>query len=283
MNQIPTRLLQNLPLFSECDLKVYLSILESGAEFDRDLPVDLDKFASSFGFTRRSVSRSLTKLQGFGLLDLLSAKSLPNTKTIRLLNPALVGDGQLNPLPLPPATLPVDVRDIDPTLKTNTKRLATTDSNVHPQRGVNVQKGGHSPPETAKGGSNDRTLASNAHPATRSTPVANKNINKAAGKERESEGEENQPSTNAVPNDLRFHPRSKLDLLALDIARAFDDLPHLPMYRHFCQTVPEQVVRRAFSETLRTPQEKIKKSQPALFIYLLRTYAYPPKDQNPRP
>jgi hypothetical protein len=70
-----------------------------------------------------------------------------------------------------------------------------------------------------------------------------------------------------------FVPKTKEDQLALDIARAFNDEKHLPMYRFFCGKYHDSVIRKAFSEAKSYPEEKINKSRPALFIYLIKKHA----------
>ena len=73
-----------------------------------------------------------------------------------------------------------------------------------------------------------------------------------------------------------FKPENKSDLLAFEIARAFGDEAHLPLYRQICSAHNHSHVYCAFKDALRTPLHKIKKSRRALFIYLLKKYE--PKD-----
>ncbi|MFH0804634.1 MAG: hypothetical protein V1916_00360 [Patescibacteria group bacterium] len=72
---------------------------------------------------------------------------------------------------------------------------------------------------------------------------------------------------------LPFSPRSRTDVLALEVASALRDETRLPLYRMYCQQYDEQLVRRALATVQAVPDEKIKKSRPALFIFLLKQYA----------
>lgn len=75
---------------------------------------------------------------------------------------------------------------------------------------------------------------------------------------------------------IKFEPKTPSDALALEIATAFGDQAHLPLYRQICSAHNHSHVYWAFKDALRTPIRKIKKSRRALFIYLLRKYE--PKD-----
>lgn len=74
---------------------------------------------------------------------------------------------------------------------------------------------------------------------------------------------------------------SRKDGLANEIANAFNDGKYLSMYRFFCEKYDNEAIRRAFEEAKAVPEEQIKKSRPALFIFLLRKYALP-KDEPSR-
>lgn len=75
------------------------------------------------------------------------------------------------------------------------------------------------------------------------------------------------------PKAVSFSPKTESDQLALEIARAFNEEYRLPMYRHFCRTIDIRTVRYLFQKVQSLSDEKIKKSKPALFIYLLKKYA----------
>jgi len=78
--------------------------------------------------------------------------------------------------------------------------------------------------------------------------------------------------TNTSTVAVRREPRSTDSNLPEEIARAFTDEGHLPMYRFFLDKFGERVVRRAFAETQTVPDHRIKRSRPALFVYLVRKY-----------
>ena len=74
------------------------------------------------------------------------------------------------------------------------------------------------------------------------------------------------------PKPIPFEPKTPSDALALEIATAFGDQAHLPLYRQICSAHNHSNVYRAFKDTLRIPIHKIKRSRRALFIYLLKKY-----------
>lgn len=84
----------------------------------------------------------------------------------------------------------------------------------------------------------------------------------------EGTGDERSPKR-AIP----FSPKSRVDLLALEIAVALKDEAHLPLYRLYCQRYEETIIRRALATVQEVPDDKIKKSRPALFIFLMKRYA----------
>ena len=72
---------------------------------------------------------------------------------------------------------------------------------------------------------------------------------------------------------LNFQPKTKADYLALKIARAFKEEHRLPLYRACCENFEEEGIKQAFEEVMAVPDDKIKKSRPALFIHLMKKYA----------
>jgi DNA-binding MarR family transcriptional regulator len=70
----------------------------------------------------------------------------------------------------------------------------------------------------------------------------------------------------------RFNPRTKEELLALDLARGLNDMPGLPLYLHLARKFPEGALRRVLSEVRAIPDEKIRKSRGALFNHLMKKY-----------
>ncbi len=73
---------------------------------------------------------------------------------------------------------------------------------------------------------------------------------------------------------IRFIPHSAAEALALEIASAFGDETRLPVYLRFCREYPSAIVYRAFRAAQSMPAWRITKSRPALFFYLVRTYAH---------
>jgi biotin operon repressor len=73
-------------------------------------------------------------------------------------------------------------------------------------------------------------------------------------------------------DDKNFIPRTKKELLALDLAEALNDRQNLPVYLSYSKKYPESVLRRALGEVNEVPQAKIKKSRAALFNHLVQTY-----------
>ena len=69
-----------------------------------------------------------------------------------------------------------------------------------------------------------------------------------------------------------FTPRTKEELLALDLARGLDDLKALPLYLAYARKYSEGALRRALSEARAVPAAQIKKSRGALFNHLIQKY-----------
>ena len=70
-----------------------------------------------------------------------------------------------------------------------------------------------------------------------------------------------------------FIPRTKEDLLALDLADELNDRKNLSLYLHCAKKYPEPFLRRVLGEVKEIPTERIKKSKAALFTYLVKKYA----------
>jgi hypothetical protein len=76
-----------------------------------------------------------------------------------------------------------------------------------------------------------------------------------------------------TPNrPIPFIPRTAVDALALEIARAFNDEVRLPFYRQVCAAHVHSLVYRAYRQALAMPEHQLKKSRRALFIYLIRQH-----------
>jgi DNA-binding Lrp family transcriptional regulator len=70
-----------------------------------------------------------------------------------------------------------------------------------------------------------------------------------------------------------FRPKTKDELLALDLAEALRDRKSLPFYLKLSKTYPEDLLRRALGEVKEIPDKGIKKSRAALFNHLFQKYA----------
>ncbi len=73
-----------------------------------------------------------------------------------------------------------------------------------------------------------------------------------------------------------FKPQTKEELLALDIAKTVGDAQNPRKYLHYVRRYAEPLLRQVLSQVRQTPEEKIKKSRVALFIYLVNHYAKRP-------
>jgi biotin operon repressor len=70
-----------------------------------------------------------------------------------------------------------------------------------------------------------------------------------------------------------FIPKTREELLALDIARELNDLKALSLYLSYARKYPEFLLRRVLGEVKEIKPEKIKKGRAALFNYLIKKYA----------
>lgn len=64
---------------------------------------------------------------------------------------------------------------------------------------------------------------------------------------------------------------------AQKIARALKDKVNLPAFEEALATHPDAVIRRALAGALAPPDEQIRRSRTALFLYLLKRYAHDSK------
>ena len=69
-----------------------------------------------------------------------------------------------------------------------------------------------------------------------------------------------------------FKPKSREELLALDLAKALKDRKGLPLYLSYSKRYPESFLRKVLGEVKEIPDRKIKKSRGALFNYLIQKY-----------
>jgi len=70
-----------------------------------------------------------------------------------------------------------------------------------------------------------------------------------------------------------FKPKTREELLALDIARELNDLKSLPVYLSYARKYPEGFLRSLLGEVKEIKPEKIKKGRAALFNYLIKKHA----------
>lgn len=70
-----------------------------------------------------------------------------------------------------------------------------------------------------------------------------------------------------------FTPRTREELLALDLADALNDHTALGLYLSYARRFPESVLRRFLGAVKEIPDEQIRKSRAALFNHLIQKYA----------
>lgn len=70
-----------------------------------------------------------------------------------------------------------------------------------------------------------------------------------------------------------FNPKTKEELLALDLATALNDPNGLPLYLSYSKKYSESLLRKVLREVKAIPIKSIKKSRGALFNYLIQKYA----------
>jgi len=70
-----------------------------------------------------------------------------------------------------------------------------------------------------------------------------------------------------------FNPKTKQELLALDLAEALDDRKSLPVYLSYARKYPEHLLRRILGNVKEIPISKIRKSRAALFNFLIKKHA----------
>ena len=70
-----------------------------------------------------------------------------------------------------------------------------------------------------------------------------------------------------------FKPKTREELLALDIAQTLNDLKSLPLYLKYAKSLPESRIREALSWVKQVPDERIKRSRVALFNFIIKKHA----------
>jgi len=78
-----------------------------------------------------------------------------------------------------------------------------------------------------------------------------------------------------------FKPRTRKELLALDLARGLNDIKSLPFYLSLAGQFPESLLSKLLGEVKEIPKSKIKKNRAALFTHLIKQYASK-RNQNNR-
>ena len=75
-------------------------------------------------------------------------------------------------------------------------------------------------------------------------------------------------------NDFKdFRPRTREELLALDLASALSDTKGLRLYLSYAKRYPESLLRKVLGEVKEIPEERIRKSRAALFNHIVRKHA----------
>jgi biotin operon repressor len=69
-----------------------------------------------------------------------------------------------------------------------------------------------------------------------------------------------------------FSPKTREELLALDIARELNNLKSLPVYLSYAKKYPEPFLRKLLGEVKEIPMRKIRKGRAALFNYMVKKY-----------
>ena len=77
-----------------------------------------------------------------------------------------------------------------------------------------------------------------------------------------------------------FQPKTREELLALDLATALNDLKALPLYISYSKKYPEHLLRRIASEVKDIPDNKIKKGRGALFNHIVQKYGQKKSDHS---
>jgi len=75
-----------------------------------------------------------------------------------------------------------------------------------------------------------------------------------------------------ISNFKKFKPKTREELLALDLAKALNDRKGLSLYLSYSKKYPESFLRKVLGGVKEIPDRKIKKSRGALFNYLIQKY-----------
>jgi len=78
----------------------------------------------------------------------------------------------------------------------------------------------------------------------------------------------------SIPYSFKgFKPKTREELLALDIARELNDLKSLRLYLSYAKKYPESLLRKVLGEVKEIKRSKLKKGRAAFFNYLIKKYA----------
>lgn len=72
--------------------------------------------------------------------------------------------------------------------------------------------------------------------------------------------------------DIPFHPRTRAEYLAKELAERLGDPEGLPFYRKVATQYPESVLREMLHRVLAVPAPHIRTSRGALFNWLIQHY-----------
>ncbi len=77
-----------------------------------------------------------------------------------------------------------------------------------------------------------------------------------------------------------FTPKTKEELLAVDLAQALNDEKGLALYLSYAKKYPEHLLRETLGQVKEIPTNKIKKTKGALFNHLIQKYAQETKNNH---
>jgi biotin operon repressor len=75
-----------------------------------------------------------------------------------------------------------------------------------------------------------------------------------------------------IQNKKKFIPKTKEDLLALDMAQSLNDMDGLSFYRTIAKKHPESLLRKLLGDVKEIPLERIKRSRKSYFNYLIQKH-----------
>ncbi|MBI2842111.1 MAG: helix-turn-helix domain-containing protein [Armatimonadetes bacterium] len=111
------------------------------------------------------------------------------------------------------------------------------------------------------------------------TPADTNNNHRSIVTTKSTEEAEMHMTGNAVAQPV-FRPRTREDLLAVDLSEALNDKGNLSIYRLYANAYPERLLRRAVGEAKELPRSRIRTSRAALFKHLVKVYARESNDNN---